>query len=233
MSDRDLLAAEYALGLLEGEALLAARGLAASDAAFADAVEAWHERLAPWFDEIGEQAPAAGAWDRVRAAIAATPVGGNVVALKRKLGLWQGMTAAATAVAASLAVVVGFNATRQPAAIQAPAAPIMAASLMSPGRDVMLSAAFEADGRTLTLMPGKMAPPPGRAYELWLIPADGKPRSLGMVGGKAKRMAVEPAMVAHFHEARPMLAMSLEPMTGSPGDGPTGPVVASGALQRV
>lgn len=233
MSDRDLLAAEYALGLLDGEALPEARGLAASDRAFADAVAEWHERLAPWFDEIGEQAPPAAAWDRVRAAIAAAPAGGNVVELKRKLGVWQGLTAAATAVAASLALVVGFNATRQPTAIEAPAAPIMAASLMSPARDVMLSAAFEADGRTLTLMPGKMAPPPGRAYQLWLIPADGKPRSLGMVGGKAMRMAVEPAMAAHFHEAQPMLAMSIEPTTGSPGDGPTGPVVASGALRRV
>ena len=232
MSDRDLLAAEYALGLLEGEALLEARRLAASDPGFTDAVAQWQERLAPWFNEFGEQAPPAAAWDRIRAAIAAAPVGGNVVELKRKLGVWQGLTAAATAVAASLALVVGFNATRQPAAIQAPEAPIMAASLMSPARDVMLSAAFEADGRTLTLMPGKMAPPPGRAYQLWLIPADGKPRSLGMVAGKAMRMAVEPAMAAHFHE-QPMLALSLEPMTGSPADGPAGPMLASGQLRSV
>lgn len=233
MSDRDLLAAEYALGLLESEALLEARGLAGTDAAFAGAVEAWQQRLAPWFDEIAEQAPPTAAWDRVRAAIAAVPVGGNVVELKRKISFWKGLSAGASAMAASLALVIGFNAVREPAVIQAPAAPIMAASLMSPSKEVMLSAAFEADGRTLTLMPGKMAPPPGRAYQLWLIPADGKPRSLGMVGGKAMRMPVEPAMATHFHEAQPMLALSLEPMTGSPGEGPTGPVVASGALQKV
>ena len=50
MSDRDLLAAEYALGLLEGEALLEARGLSATDRDFGDAVDGWLERLAPWLD---------------------------------------------------------------------------------------------------------------------------------------------------------------------------------------
>jgi anti-sigma-K factor RskA len=232
MSDRDLLAAEYALGLLEGQPLLEARGLAATDADFARAVEAWSERLGPWFDEFGEQPPPPGAWERIREAITAAQEGGNVIELKRKLGFWKGLSAGASAIAASLALVVGYNGMRPPTAIEAPAAPIMAASLISPSKEVMLSAAFEADGRTLTLMPGRMAPPPGRSVQLWVIPADGRPRSLGMVGGKAGRMAVEPEMVQHFHE-QPMLALSIEPMGGAPGGRPSGPMVASGQLRNV
>lgn len=232
MTKRDQLAGEYALGLLEGEELLAARGLAATDAAFARAVEDWQQRLAPWFDEFGERKPPAETWERIRASLAAAPPGGNVVELKRKLGFWKGLSVASSAIAASLALVVGYNAMQQPTAIEAPAAPIMAASLMSPSREVMLSAAFEADGKTLTLMPGKMAPPPGRIVQLWVIPADGKPRSLGTVGMAAERMAVEPAMVEHFHE-QPMLALSLEPMGGAPGGQPSGPMVASGQLRNV
>jgi anti-sigma-K factor RskA len=96
----------------------------------------------------------------------------------------------------------------------------------------MLSAAFEADGRTLTLMPGKMAPPPGRTVQLWVIPADGRPRSLGMLGGTAERMAIAPEMVEHFHE-QPMLALSIEPKGGAPGGQPSGPMVASGQLRNV
>lgn len=232
MSDRDLLAAEYALGLLEGEQLLEARGLAATDPAFARVVESWSERLGPWFDEFGEHEPRRETWERIRIAIAAAPEGGNIVELKRRLGFWKGLSAGASAIAASLALVVGFNAIREPPAIQAPAAPIMAASLMSPSKEVMLSAAFEADGRTLTLMPGKMAPPRGRSYQLWVIPADGRPRPLGMVGNKADRMAVEPAMVEHFHE-QPMLALTIEPESGAPGGLPSGPMVASGQLRNV
>lgn len=232
MTKRDQLAGEYALGLLEGEELLAARGLAATDAAFARAVEDWQERLAPWFDEFGERKPPAETWERIRPSLAAAPAVGNVVELKRKLGFWKGLSVASSAIAASLALVVGYNAMQQPTAIEAPAAPIMAASLMSPSREVMLSAAFEADGKTLTLMPGKMAPPPGRIVQLWVIPADGKPRSLGTVGMAAERMAVEPAMVEHFHE-QPMLALSVEPMGGAPGGQPSGPMVASGQLRNV
>lgn len=232
MTEREQLAGEYALGLLEGEELLAARGLAASEPAFARAVEDWQQRLAPWFDEFGEKRPSAETWERIRASIAAAPVAGNVIELKRKLGFWKALSAASSAIAASLALVVGYNATQQPTTIDARAAPIMAASLMSPSKEVMLSAAFEADGKTLTLMPGKMAPPPGRTVQLWVIPADGKPRSLGTVGMAAKRMAVEPAMVEHFHQ-QPMLALSIEPMGGAPGGRPSGPMVASGQLRNV
>jgi len=232
MSDHDLLAAEYALGLLEGAPLLEARGLAATDAVFARAVEQWQERLAPLFDEIGEGVPPETLWERIRLGITAAPEGSNVVELKRRLSIWKGLSVAASAVAASLALVVGYNAMRPPPVIQAPAAPIMVASLMSPAKDVMLSAAFEADGRTLTLMPGKMAPSRGRSYQLWVIPADGKPRPLGMVGDKADRMAVAPAMVDHFHE-QPMLALSIEPEGGAPGGRPSGPMVASGQLRNV
>ena len=39
----ELLATEYALGLLEGEALLAARGRVAREPALADAVAKWEE----------------------------------------------------------------------------------------------------------------------------------------------------------------------------------------------
>jgi anti-sigma-K factor RskA len=77
-----------------------------------------------------------------------------------------------------------------------------------------------------------MAPPPGRSVQLWVIPADGKPRSLGMVGGKAERMVIEPEMVEHFHE-QPMLALSIEPEGGAPGGRPSGPMVASGQLRNV
>jgi anti-sigma-K factor RskA len=232
MSDRDLLAAEHALGLLEGEQLLEARGRVASDAAFARAVEAWQRRLAPLFEEIGEQVPPEATWDRVRAAIASARDGGDIVQLKRRLGVWKGLSAGASAIAASLALVVGYNAIQRPSAIEAPAAPIMVASLMSPANDVMLSAACEADGRTLTLMPGQMTPPPGRTVQLWLIPADGKPRSLGMVGGRAQRIEVAPEMAEHFHE-QPMLTLTIEPMGGAPGGRPSGPMVASGQLRNV
>jgi anti-sigma-K factor RskA len=45
--DRDLLAGEYVLGVLEGEEAATARRLLEQDKEFAAAVAAWEKRLAP------------------------------------------------------------------------------------------------------------------------------------------------------------------------------------------
>ena len=233
MTDREYLAAEYALGILEGEELLEARGLAVSDADFAREVEAWEERLAPLFDEMGEETPPEEVWQRVKAGIDHDR-GGDVVELKRRLGWWKGMSAAASAIAASLALVVAFDATRPPPAVEAPArGEMMVASLMSEDKAMMMSAAWMPAKKSLMVMPAAMPPEPGRSHELWIIPADGKPRSLGLVSGEGPhRMAINEAMAPMFAEAA-TLAISVEPEGGSPGDGPTGPVIASGALAKV
>ena len=233
MNDREYLAAEYALGILEGEELVEARGLAASDADFARAVEEWNERLAPLFDEMGEEAPPETVWQRVKAGIDADR-GGDVVDLKRRLGWWKGMTAAASAIAASLALVVAFDATRPPPVVETPArGDMMVASLMSQDKAMMMSAVWKPSEKRLMVMPGNMPPEPGRTHELWIIPADGKPHSLGLVTGEGMhRMPVDEAMAPMFAEAA-TLAISIEPEGGSPGPGPTGPVIASGALAKV
>lgn len=233
MSPHEYLAAEYALGILEGEELVEARGLAASDADFARAVEEWNERLAPLFDEMGEETPPEAVWERLRAEINRDR-GGDVVDLNRRLGWWKGMTAAASALAASLALVVAFDATRPPPVVETPArGQVMVASLMSPDKAMMMSATWQPVDGSLMVTPGNMPLDPGHSHELWIIPADGTPRSLGLVSGDGPhRMAVNQAMAPHFAEAA-TLAISVEPEGGSPGPGPTGPVVASGTLAKV
>lgn len=237
MTERDLLAAEHALGLLDGEELLEARGLEATDAGFARAVADWQERFAPLFEEIGEAAPSAETWDRIRAAIAAEGDADTVVPLRRKVGFWKGMTAAASALAASLALVVVYDATRPPTVPTpverpTPAASVMVASLMAEDRTMVLSAAYRADDRSLMLMPGDMAAEPNRSHELWIIPADGTPRSLGVIQNEQARIAVDPAMASYFGDSA-TLAVSVEPPGGSPGALPTGPVIATGQLLNI
>ena len=233
MTDREYLAAEFALGILEGEELVEARGLAASDSDFARAVEQWHERLAPLFDEMGEETPPDVVWQRVKAGIDSER-SGDVVDLKRRLGWWKGMTAGASAIAASLALVVAFDATRPPPVVETPArGQMMVASLMAEDKTMMMSAAWEPSDKSLMVTPGNMPPAAGHSHELWIIPADGTPRSLGLVSGDGPhRVAVEEAMAPMFAEAA-TLAVSVEPEGGSPGPGPTGPVIASGALAKV
>ena len=71
---------------------------------------------------------------------------------------------------------------------------------------------------------------PAHAHELWVIPADGKPRSLGtMKSAKQMHMRLADALAVLLQQGA-TIAISVEPPGGSPTGQPTGPVVASGAL---
>ncbi len=236
MTDRDFLAAEHALGLLDGEALLEARGLMTSDAAFAALVGDWQEKLAPLFDEISEVRPSDALLEKIRAEIVRDAPRGELVMLKRRVGMWQGATAAVSAIAASLLLLVATDVGRSPPIappVSEPRPAPMVAALMDKDHAMLASAAWRADEGSLMVMPGKMPPAPGRSHQLWIIPADGTPRSIGMMtGGGMHRMAVPAALRGYFAD-KAMLAISVEPEGGSPGPLPTGPVIASGALATV
>ena len=69
-----------------------------------------------------------------------------------------------------------------------------------------------------------------REPELWLIPADGKPRPLGMLRADRAVTIAIPADLAALTVSNAVLAVSLEPPGGSPTGQPTGPVIATGKL---
>ena len=234
MNERELLAAEHALRLLEGEELLEAYRLAATDEDFAREVAAWEERLAPMFDEIGEADVPPELWERIRARIS-DDASSAVVTLRRSLNRWKGIAATAAALAASLLLVVAWQVTRPDAPAPAPVAveraPLLTASVASEDRSLVLFAAFEAG--ELVVVPARVEAQPGRDHELWIIGADAQPRSLGLIEpGEPRRIAVPAPLIGDF-EAQGTLAVSVEPEGGSPTGLPTGPVVATGNLVRV
>jgi anti-sigma-K factor RskA len=69
-----------------------------------------------------------------------------------------------------------------------------------------------------------------REPELWLIPADGKPRPLGMLRADRAVTIKLPTDLAALTVGNAVLAVSLEPPGGSPTGSPTGPVIATGKL---
>ena len=238
--ERDLTAAEYVLGLLEGEELLAARGRLATEPAFADAVAAWEQRLAPMFDGIEEVPPPAQLWGRIEQAIglAGTAAVDNVVKLRKRERLWKGYGAAMTALAAGLALVLGLRVAQPDAPVpQRPApaaeAPALVASLASEAGDAAVAVTVSGDRRSILVTPTRMAAASGRAHELWLIPASGTPVSLGVIAPDAPRRHSIPAQLVPEVRAETALALSVEPTGGSPTGQPTGPVVASAPLRQI
>jgi anti-sigma-K factor RskA len=89
-----------------------------------------------------------------------------------------------------------------------------------------------ASRRLVLAVAGDMPADPSHAHELWVIPEGGKPRSLGtMATGKQMHMRLAEAL-AQLLQQGATIAISVEPPGGSPTGAPTGPVVASGSLDK-
>jgi anti-sigma-K factor RskA len=243
--ERDLAAAEYVLRLVDGEALLAARGRLTGDSAFAAAVEGWGRRLAPMFDGVEDVAPPAAVWGRIEQAIggegtAANDNSDDVVQLRRRERLWKGYAAGMTALAASLALFLGLRVAQPDAPMpqpQRPApsaqAPMLVASLSTEGGEATLAVTFSPDGRSLLVTPTRMSAVSGHSHELWLMTAAGTPVSLGVIAPDAPRRHSVPAQLVAEVKAQTTLAVSVEPTGGSTTGAPTGPVVATAPLRQI
>jgi anti-sigma-K factor RskA len=121
----------------------------------------------------------------------------------------------------------------QPIAVERPAAPPLVAMLGDTGKAMKVVASWDPASRQLVLaVPGDMPADSAHSHELWIIPADGKPRSLGtMPSTRQMHMRLADAL-AQLLQQGATIAISVEPRGGSPTGQPTGPVVASGALDK-
>jgi anti-sigma-K factor RskA len=216
--DRDLLAAEYVLGTLEGEEAGEAARLLDSDVAFAASVRQWEARLAPLAAGVTPVAPPEEVWTRIAASTGATT--GEVIplAFRRRLRVWQGGAALALAVAASLAAFIVLR--------PAPPARVAVLAPISGGVPVLL--ATEQAGGVLVIQPsGAIAVPSDRDLELWaLAKGETRPRSLGVLPASGRRLVAALAPDTQ-------LLVSLEPQGGSPTGQPTGPVLYGGTIAAV
>ncbi len=113
--ERDALAAELALGLLEGQARADALRLALSDPAFAALVAGWEAKLTPLHSEWADAAPGDRVWDGIAAQLPeARP--SSVTAIETRLRRWRAGALVSGAIAAALALVL----IAQPVAPPAP-----------------------------------------------------------------------------------------------------------------
>ena len=222
LSDDDIvLAGEAALGLLDraGEASVAAR--IATDPVFAAEVNAWSERLSPLLVSAAEP-PSAQVWNAVHAKLdtAATrrPANGPV-------RLWQAIAGTATAVAATLAIML----VNPPAQTPTPSNTLIAALGSETGRAAMTAAYDEARGE-LVMTPVALDVG-ARFAELWVIDGAGDAKSLGFVdGNSATRVPVALALRTRMKSGM-TLAVTLENDNGAPHAKAAGPIVVSGKIE--
>jgi anti-sigma-K factor RskA len=90
-----------------------------------------------------------------------------------------------------------------------------------------VAAVFDQQTRTLRLT-ATITVPADRAAELWRIGSDNVPRALGLLTGQDGPIRLGED---HVLQADEVIAISIEPLGGSPTGSPTGEVIASGALR--
>lgn len=238
LSEAEALAAEHALGVLDGRERAAAEQRMTTDPAFAADVEAWRRRLAPMLDSVAAVPPSPDMWRRIERLLPANDNG----ALMNRLKFWRNTAMGGFALAAASLAAVVVQVAQPPEVVEkqvpvAPAGQLLSASVVSQDSRVqpLFVAAYDPDRKSLivtSLLPEGSER--DKVHELWLIAGQDKPKSLGLVEqGKAKVIALPTELLAKMSEGA-ALAVSLEPPGGSPSpDGPTGPVIGVGKLSKL
>ena len=227
--DRDLLAAEFVLGVLAPDEHQAVAREALSDAGLRAAIDAWQARLSPLATGIAPVAPPPDLWGRIAAALptdSATILPTNILPWPKRAWrspvLWRAATVASLAIAASLAIVLMREPPRQPGMLVAALAPSQAST--GPAWVAEL-----APNGTIALRPTAAMPMPSdHDLELWaLLPGGKAPFSLGLMPPTGA------SMPNHAMPPQTQLMVSLEPKGGSTTGSPTGPVLYAGTLIQV
>lgn len=228
----EMMAAEYALGLLEGEELLAARGREASDPAFATEVAQWQVRLAPLLDEVSPTTPREEVWQRITAELEGSGGQAEVLSLAARLRRWQVATGVAAAAAvAAFALLFTLPLQTTPAAPQAP----LAASIPIADTQLRLAVTYLPGSKELLVSASGLTADGVHDHELWLVPQseDTPLLSLGVVApGEERRVQLTPAVAAEMADGSG-LVLTREPLGGKPRDADAGPVVAEGRMQKI
>jgi anti-sigma-K factor RskA len=227
----DMAAAELTLGLLDGDERAAALRRVLAEPGFAGEVERWRGYLAQLFDLWPEAAPAGDVLARVERTI------DGVSDQPKRSMAWPVAAVTASAIAASLLVVMLVRPVTTTAPVAQPtvaarAAPMLVAAIMPDAKGDMVKAVYDPDSGMMRLTAASLAGA-GKSAELWVIAGDGVPHSLGVLPrGQGMAMPVSKGM-RPMMAAGSVLAVSVEPEGGSPTGLPTGPVVAKGAFSEV
>jgi len=218
--ERDLLAAEYVLGLLDAATVAQVAAQAETDPALQAAIAAWQETLAPLSLLADPVPPPAALWRRLAVSTGAPPTAPRtsaLVRLWRNITLWRCAAGSGFALAAAL---VAFVLLREP-----PNRPV-AALVPAGGAPAAFVAEMEPNGtlRLVALQPISVAP--GKDLELWALPAGAtQPVPLGLLPAAGRHIAPPSAARDGMQ-----LMVSLEPHGGSPTGLPTGPVLFAGTV---
>ncbi|MDX2219919.1 MAG: anti-sigma factor [Burkholderiales bacterium] len=227
---REALAASYVLGTLRGAARRRFVRLLTADQSLSTVVEKWEHYLTPLAARVKPIDPPARVWRAIEARIAR----GQVAAASMpeagssfwdSLAFWRNWGLAATGLAAALMIA---TVVIKP---QPPAESAMVAVLSTP-ENVPRMIVEKHSGMLKVKVVQAWASLPENDLELWVVPKEGAPRSLGVVS-YAKDSEVRRGNLDNLLADGAAFAISKEPKGGSPSGAPTGPILCSGSIAKM
>ncbi len=250
------LAAEYVLGTLGGGARRRFATWMRQDAALRLTVAQWEARLSPMAAVVREVAPPARVWSKITAAIQPRIKVQHKPTLWESLAFWRGLGLTASGCAAALLAFVAIRppqvvevpkiqiverqVEKVVERIVEKEMPIRVSDGKNPWQPSYVATLNDAKGKTMLMIyVGRNSDelwmkyegdsmPKDASLELWGIDAQGKPKSLGVIKTMGKSTMKLPTIADKEIARYKTLAVSMEPMGGSPMDKPTGPVMYKG-----
>ena len=218
------LAAEYVLGSLRGGARRRFETLLAQNATMRRTVAEWQDRIMPLGQFSPSVTPPPALWRRIESRLGLAPAAWWQQRLA-SLNFWRNLSVASTALASVLLAVLLLQ----------PEAPITSYVATLEDDQAQTVALVTGDSRKQEMRVKLIKAPALTAeqtLELWAVPKQGNPRSLGLVAlQRASDGSLRLPLPANLTpQTVPLLAISLEPKGGSPNpNGPSGPILFKGA----
>ncbi len=219
----EALAAEYVLGSLRGRARRRFERWMMESVRVRQEVWFWEEKLGHLGARVEVETPPASVWSGIERRLwphsqKATPA----TAANDGAGrwLWPGWSLVATAATLVLAIILLQQ--PEPRDDQRLSGAIVQAEMTDP----LWLVSGSALERQLKLRPvAATAAEQGKDYELWIVPENGQPVSLGVMPvGDTYQVTLDDETRELLSSSR-TLAISLEPLGGSPTGTPTGPIL--------
>jgi len=219
------LAAEYVLGTLRGRARRRFEAMMAQDAPLAETVARWESWITPLGEKAAGVEPPARVWRAIEARIsrgspkrAST---GSSLAFWRSWGLVSGGLAA---VLLAFFVYLSTGPRGEPVFVA-----VLTSATSQPMGVVSMHSPNLLRVRVVRNWPSMR----DKSLELWVVPEQGEPRSLGLVRNEPGDTLITIVPTDPRVKGAKALAISAEPRGGSPTRAPTGPMLCSGMIAPV
>ncbi|QRX80809.1 anti-sigma factor domain-containing protein [Glaciimonas sp. PAMC28666] len=229
------LAAEYVLGTLRGGARRRFESYLPDSATLRLTVAEWRDRLYPIIELAPVAKPSARVWLAIEKRLGLQILSARKrkasfwLSLREDLSFWRGLGLVSTTAAL---ILVSLLMTKQLAPI--PVAPVTSyVAMLSDDKATPIAVVTAGqNGQMVVKVIAPQSVAADKSLELWAVPKEGPPRSLGLVAANGSVTLPLPANATP--QSIPLLAVTLEPKGGSPNpNGPTGPVVFKGAWVQI